>query len=426
MSNFRNIPEHVLCELAKKEQLARGLMYSGYSLSDEVFATLWATPSFATRELCAVVSRELTPSQCDVVLAADIDSEVLQAFLEYNDPTPAQITKMALHDFSRDLSVSLVNRYAENDETMSYILKSLHNDIYIDSVLRASPEVASDKVVLKTLRNSSLAPSLNDNRENARNAFRDLIEIRPHLIHELLKIEGTVAPLLHAALADSQFVANLGVLTAILGKPEEQFMPEDTASIDEHVFFALTSNLLVSPQLRGLVWAPEEPPQSQESTPYSLEFAIDLAVDGDPRSWDVLHLSKDPDLSYGQATRLFWALTTCPVRERLGENRASTARRRLMHVFASPKTWVAMPVPDRPRPNLWKTNRSCPTLNLDLPIRVALDGEYTHQDYDARPLLAILGDNPSSWIAFMDTLDRVGPDTTLAKLANTVTRIWSN
>jgi hypothetical protein len=439
MRDFRNIPASALCALVKNKVLAEGFMRNHSPLSQENFEYLWNVHVLNDDSPVSILgdaarllsSRPLTTQQRATVLAADTDSDTLQQLLEYNDVPASEIATMRLHDFTSSLSAMLVSRYETSDAVMSHVMTSLSDDTFVLATLRSSPKVVSDKKVLDIVVTPLFKECIAADADptTATDALRDLIEIRPHLILELLR--RTDDPLVHAAVAQSHFVTDPAVLTAILGRRASRVTKRALRKLNLRVRHALAVNTFVSPQLRSTICECTDSAYHFKR-PYSLKFAVAFAAGTTPNnrlgtglcSWDLLRLSKDPGLTSDQAMLICEALTRITARQRVGEDRATAIRDYLVehfHLTVDSSRWF------EPRvllqlPSAWAPHRP-PLLDLDGAVSTVVEAS---KEKDATPLVAILGEAPTAWIAFMGMLDCATLDTPLRKIAITAARLCNS
>lgn len=456
---LRGIPDQVLLELVKDEDIAQVVMASGAPLSDPVFSRLWEIYCDHEDDAAVLLERRLTASQRALVMSTENNADILQPLIEFNDLTPAEFSALQVDTFNNVTADLLLRRHSPEDPIMASVIKKLPYWHQVLARLRSAPGVCSDDEVIDTIKEAANMPPAHEAQHDVQDqkqlipAIRDAVEKRPHLIPRICSIfNDEKATDVRLAIAESRYIGDPKTLRAVLGCDPRGLTPGYLRNIRVSVRYALLKNPLVPIFVRCFIMHSEttrledyvyETTKSQISSDLTsvtsnreLHLLLDRAFSavkpyrGDPtQDWDFLELAKNPNLPLTRVEQVYDHLVRLDVVSRLGKARCNAARRALEANYIIPTAWKGRielnGYPSGPDSDSSvrgeALGRTYTPVNLDTPVRVVFTKD--RDPLHASSLLRVLGDSPVAWVTFLAMLDTADPDSSLRKVAQTSARL---
>ena len=429
-----------------------GLLRSKIKLPPDVFTTLLSlttTPtatSYSLDPLRRLAARPLSPPQRRQILDLDDAHDAFRSALRYNEFTPEEVLSLNVDTFRSDLANDLLLRYAEVDEVLRFVILRMHTVEYFSASLRAPITVLDDDHILQLL--NIAADVLVPVGDSGFDLFRDLIEIRPHLIPRILRTTGRRPELLREAVASSAYAANPKVLEILTHR--------DNAGHDLRV--SLNNNPVVPTRIRERCHGTDRHRRAQlrSEIPFTVSsdfasltnpahialiFARATAQDDSPwdgcypQPWDLLKLAQNPNLRYDQALEIAQQLCQASVLRRCTSTRVDGALDALVAAHPALADQVAIESATRPSPLPIEASTRMYPIDLDLSVaelleeikmRALVDGTLSINQPPSvstpDTLDTALASSPINWLRFLRQLDLVPDATTLREVASTVLR----
>ena len=449
LKSLEAIPTALARRLIVIPTYAIALLLSHTALPEDVFSQLFnaATgPHFIgaeSEEYVHLFSRPLSPKQrvaLATCVATNEHQRTLAGALRYNNFSPEEITALPVTTIGYSLGADLVARYHDVPAVLRFLLPRVPAPLAYITSLKSPPEVVSDTEILGLV--SSVLLNLTHVRADLVTSFHDLLELRPHLISEILSLSRT-SP--HVPL---EFVLALSLSTHAASPCILKELRTKSAS-NEEVAHALASNPFIPTRVRhhlpGLPRKTKRELRLQHPHTISTDLtkldhyqdittAMFWALLGDSsdhaersyaQPWACLHLAENPNLSDLHIQEISGQLSRWSSIRHLGSVRVASSLDNLTRPSNSTDTNVvlAMARVTAIHPMLHPGHRNA-SLVLDCPLGQLVEVlcDEPAPQYDCTTLDQLLEGAPENWVQFLRMIDTAPTAATIADVARTACR----
>jgi hypothetical protein len=337
----------------------------------------------------------------------------------------------------------------DNPEVHSFLLDLLTGDYGLQERLRAPIDVVSDDRIIYDVVELQYERTHEFNtppHPRYLRLFRDLIELRPHLIGRLLDVADDLA--MKVAVASSRFVGDPAIRCRVTNTTDSFFTAKASIALPKQLGAVLFENPTISPNMRNMITGPSQDSRqrdiakilyAQDHYDYehvtgtrTLTVLVERAIGekypwghdyknfATTNEWDLLTLARNKNLTADLAYQLLGALSRSETLRRLGPSRAACARDLLTERFSH--LWE-LPAPQvEPVARSWEhpTAETHPTID---PLELTMSQMLKTTAIDASAIATVLGPDHVAWATFLNLLSHVTEETTIAKAATTAARL---